>query len=109
MGVLAQALCQRGPRTGGNSDLSTGRDIPAEDLRMRGQEGSAEQGTVASAQLRLYQVTLKHCSKLVALTIATSSGLAPLTDTSKQHLCVDTWPQPPPHCLGSCHQSLDSG
>ena len=38
---------------------------------------------------------------------ATGPDLAALSATSRWHLSVDVWPQPLPHYVGSCLQSLD--
>lgn len=60
-----------------------GRGTPAEDMRMKGQEGPNEQGVRASEQVRLYQVSLQPCTKPpAAVKTATGPGLAARTATS---------------------------
>lgn len=100
-----EGLC---PATTGFS----GTGIPAEDMRIKGQEGPDKEGggVEPPEQMRLYQVSLKHCTKSrAALTTATGPDPAALTATSRWRLCVDVWPQLRPHYVGSCPQSLDRG
>jgi len=87
-----------------------GGGIPAEDMRIKGQEEPDEQGVRASEQVRLFGVSLQHCTKPPsAVTTAAGPGLAARMATSGQHLCVDVWHQPRPHYVDSCLQSLDRG
>lgn len=84
------------------------RVIPAEDMRLKDQEGPYEQGVGASEPVRLPQVSLKHCPEpLAAVTIAISPGLAALAALSREHLCVEFWSLP--RYVGSCILSLDRG